>query len=140
MHSNASIVFAGDITVERLANPPVIIPTGAFWEGLEEYWSDLVNELPDIPNGGNHYFMNTLKPSLGQCPASEFCQPTRAFLHGSTCLKSHNMCLRIPNCLLGSITCCNLASPCSCLLLDPPDEKRYCHTHSSGAGGFRQQY
>jgi len=96
MHGNASILIAGDITVERLANPPVIIPTGAFWEGLEEYWSDLVNELPDIPNGGNHYFMKTLKPSLGQCPASEFCQPTRAFLHGSTCLKSHNMCLCMP--------------------------------------------
>jgi len=116
MYSNASIVLAGDITVERLANPPVIIPTGAFWEGLEEYWSDLVNELPDIPNGGNHYFTKTLKPSLGQCPASEFCQPTRAFLHGSTCLKSRNMCLCIPNCRLGSITYC------SCLLLDPLDE------------------
>ena len=40
-----------------------------FWEGLEEYWSDLVNELPDILDGGNHYFMKTLKPSLGQYPA-----------------------------------------------------------------------
>ncbi len=71
MHGNACILIAGDISVERLANPPVIIPAGAFWEGLEEYWSDLVNELPDIPNGGNHYFTKTLKPSLGQCPASE---------------------------------------------------------------------
>ncbi|DBB14392.1 TPA: hypothetical protein ACH3X3_004692 [Trebouxia sp. C0006] len=59
------VACKGDINVERLANPPVIIPTGAFWEGLEDYWSDLVNELPDIPDGGNHYFMKTLKPSLG---------------------------------------------------------------------------
>ncbi|KAL0036130.1 hypothetical protein WJX79_004586 [Trebouxia sp. C0005] len=59
------VACKGDISVERLANPPVIIPTGAFWEGLEEYWSDLVNELPDIPSGGNHYFMKTLKPRLG---------------------------------------------------------------------------
>ncbi len=66
---HACWLIAGDINVERLANPPVIIPTGAFWEGLEDYWSDLVNELPDIPDGGNHYFMKTLKPSLGQYPA-----------------------------------------------------------------------
>ena len=57
---------AGDISVERLAEPPVIIPTGAFWAGLEDFWSDLVNELPDIPNGGNQYFLTQLKPSLGQ--------------------------------------------------------------------------
>lgn len=75
MHNNACIMIAGDVNVERVANPPIIIPTGAFWEGLEEYWSDLVNELPDIPNGGNHYFMKTLKPSLGQYPASEFASP-----------------------------------------------------------------
>ncbi len=61
---------AGDISVERLADPPIIIPTGAYWEGLEEYWSDLVNELPDIPNGGNDYFLNKLKPSLGVQPIS----------------------------------------------------------------------
>ena len=59
-------VAAGDISIQRLADPPVIIPTGAFWGGLEDYWSDLVNELPDIPNGGNNYFLTQLKPSLGQ--------------------------------------------------------------------------
>ena len=61
-------LVAGDIDVERLENPPIIIPTGAFWEGLEEYWSDLVNELPNIPDGGNCYFKTKLKPSLGLFP------------------------------------------------------------------------
>ena len=42
-----------------------MIPVGPFWEGLEEFWSDLVNELPDIPYGGNAYYHSILKPSLG---------------------------------------------------------------------------
>ena len=55
---------ADDIPLKRL--PTVIIPEGPFWDELEGFWSDLVNELPDIPDGGNRYFGNHLKPSLGK--------------------------------------------------------------------------
>ena len=33
--------------------------------GIEDYWSDLVHELPQIPMGANEYFFSTLKPALG---------------------------------------------------------------------------
>ena len=56
---------ADDIPLQRLAIPPVIIPIGPFWDELENFWSDLVNELPNIPDGGNEYFGAHLKPSLG---------------------------------------------------------------------------
>lgn len=56
-------VCADDIPLERL--PHVMIPVGQFWDELENFWSDLVNELPDIPLGGNSYFGDHLKPSLG---------------------------------------------------------------------------
>ena len=42
-----------------------MIATGAAWDSIEEFWSDLVNELPEIPIGGNNYFFNRLKPALG---------------------------------------------------------------------------
>ena len=42
-----------------------MLPYGAFWEGLEEFWSDLVNELGEIPFGGNEHYHSVMKPSLG---------------------------------------------------------------------------
>ena len=56
-------VCADDIPLER--HPSVMIPVGPFWDELENFWSDLVNELPNIPFGGNSYFDDHLKPSLG---------------------------------------------------------------------------
>ena len=43
-----------------------MLPYGAFWEGLEDFWADLVGELGEIPFGANEYFHNILKPSLGE--------------------------------------------------------------------------
>ena len=63
-------VCADDIPLERLVCPPSIIPVGAFWDELEAFFSDLVNELPDIPDGGNRYFAAHLKPDLGNTPRS----------------------------------------------------------------------
>ena len=57
---------AGDIETERLQIPPIIIPVGDTWETIEDFWSDLVNELPEIPMGANEYFFNTLKPAFGK--------------------------------------------------------------------------
>ena len=59
-------VCADDIPLQR--RPLVIIPVGPFWDELEAFWSDLVHELPDIPDGGNRYFGDHLKPSLGDIP------------------------------------------------------------------------
>lgn len=61
--TNGEYVCADDIPLKRL--PLVIIPVGPFWEEVADFWSDLVNELPDIPDGGNRYFGDHLKPSLG---------------------------------------------------------------------------
>lgn len=61
---------ADDISVERLVIPPVVIPIGIFWEELEAFWSDLVNELPNIPDGGNDFFASHLKPTLGDYSTS----------------------------------------------------------------------
>ena len=55
---------AEDIPLER--HPAVIIPIGAFWDGLADFWSDLVHELPNIPVGANEYFATHLKPALGE--------------------------------------------------------------------------
>ena len=61
---------ADDVNVERLVIPPVMIPSGVFWDELEAFWSDLVNELPNIPDGGNDFFALHLKPTLGDHPTS----------------------------------------------------------------------
>ena len=54
-----------DVPLQRLEDPPIMLPYGAFWEGLEEFWSDLVNELGEIPFGGNEHYHSVMKPSLG---------------------------------------------------------------------------
>ena len=64
---------ADDIPLQRLVTPPVIIPFGPFWDEVENFWSDLVNELPNIPDGGNEYFAAHLKPSLGESCLSVQC-------------------------------------------------------------------
>ena len=80
---------ADDIPLKR--KPTVVIPDGPFWDELENFWSDLVNELPDIPDGGNRYFGSHLKPSFGNI--------VHVLLH--ICAVSHGAC---------SASCTNMPS------------------------------
>lgn len=73
---------ADDIPLQRHATYPIIIPVGPFWDELEAWWSDLVNELPEIPFDGNRYFDSHLKPSLGDHSISLLTQNLR---HGIIC-------------------------------------------------------
>ena len=86
-HHAFALAPADDIQVERLVTPPVIIPTGQYWDELEAFWSDLVNELPNIPDGGNNYFSQHLKPSLGNSPlaAAFLCIQAHAITCGARC-------------------------------------------------------
>lgn len=64
----AMTMIADDISLQKVYRdgPPVIVPFGAFWESLEEYWSDFVAEMPEIPFGGNEHYHNAMKPKLGE--------------------------------------------------------------------------
>lgn len=57
---------ADDIPLQRLVTPPIIIPYGPFWDEIEGWWGDLVNEVGEIPFGGNEYFVDHIKPSLSE--------------------------------------------------------------------------
>ena len=42
-----------------------MLPFGAVWESIADFWSDLACELGEIPFGANEYFHGVLKPNLG---------------------------------------------------------------------------
>ena len=108
-HIYLSAPHVGDIEVEICTNPPVKLATGFAWKGIEDYWSDLVNELPEIPIGGNNYFFNKIQPKLSE--------GTICYLRPVPC-PSRLIVLLMPTCLL-SVTLCILArctQVCACAL------------------------
>ena len=56
---------ADDIPLYKPEDKPIMLPFGAVWESIEDFWSDLVSELGEIPFGANEYFHNVLEPKLG---------------------------------------------------------------------------
>ena len=85
-HICLSDLRVGDIDVQVYIIPPVKLPTGFAWKSIEEFWSDLVNELPEIPYGGNRYFFNKLQPMLCEgticCLCKQEC-PAFLFAHAA---------------------------------------------------------
>ena len=59
-------LIADDTPTQTLEDPPIFLPVGPLWKGLEEFWSDLVIELPEIPYGGNEHYHNVMKPALSK--------------------------------------------------------------------------
>lgn len=58
--------IADDVPIEKSPDKHICFLMGRHWEGIDNYWADLVNELGEIPYGGNEYFHGVLEPSLGE--------------------------------------------------------------------------
>lgn len=100
---------ADDIPLQRLVTPPIIIPYGPFWDEIEGWWGDLVNEVGEIPFGANEYFVEHIKPSLSehcmfvQCT----CQEKLALCMEYVQMVTHHDCIHRTQCSAGYCFACN---------------------------------
>lgn len=96
---------ADDIPLQRLVTPPIIIPYGPFWDEIEGWWGDLVNEVGEIPFGANEYFVEHIKPSLSEHCMFVRCICQEKFVHG-ICANGDASWLRSYNTMLCWVLLC----------------------------------